>query len=111
MVPYRVAWIPAIAWCLLAVNFSAWHIHSVSWHCLAESLPLMALPCMGIGKHMDNYGPFMVDYDNQWYWHFNDFNWHSHKSWDSILAWGDPTPGVRHKLGLIQPVVIGLMMK
>ena len=50
MVPYRVAWIPAIAWCLLAANFSSWHIHSVSWHCLAESLPLMALPCMGIGK-------------------------------------------------------------
>ena len=103
MVSYRVAWIPANAWCLLVANFGSWHFHSVSWHCLAKSLPLMALPCMGIGKHRENYGPFMLDYGNQWYWHFHGYNWHFHKLWHAPLGKGAAQPGIQRHLGLIQP--------
>ena len=63
---------------------------------------------MGIGKHMDNYGPFMVDYGNILYWLFHDFYWQVARAVALNLAVRYPSPGVKLKLGLMNPVVNGL---
>ena len=73
MVSYMVVWILAIAWCLLTANTCSLQIHCIALNILAVKLNFWHFPCMGIGKHMDNYGPFMVDYGNIAYWLFHDF--------------------------------------
>ena len=63
---------------------------------------------MGIGKHMDNYGPFMVDYCNQLYWLFHDFYWQVPQAVALDIGVRYPRPGVKRKLGLINPGLNGL---